>query len=85
MPVLLPRARRGGHVEDPRVQYEQVGSFRLRVGQTTRIHVDGEIRELEAGEHSVRLKPKVFEFVVADDAPALRGESAGATESGVTG
>jgi len=60
IPFLLPRARNGRHLGHPRVIYEQVPSFRMRVESRTLIHVDGELAWLERGEHSVRVRPKAL-------------------------
>ncbi len=63
IPWLAPRALRGTHTDHPSVVYEQLPGLRLRVDSDTPIHVDGEMRELPAGEHSVRVRSKVLRLV----------------------
>lgn len=69
IPLVAPKARDGRHLDHPSVTYEQLANFRIQLPQTTRIHVDGEIRELEKGEHSVRVRPRALSMVVAPDHP----------------
>ena len=38
----------------------------------TRIHVDGEIHELSQGEHSVRVRPRALNLIVAPGHPRLQ-------------
>ena len=75
---LAMRARAGRHLDHPNVHYEQVANFRLSVDHPTRIHVDGEICELPQGEHSVRVRPRALNLVVAPGHPRLRDVEAGA-------
>jgi YegS/Rv2252/BmrU family lipid kinase len=83
MPRVLPRARSGNHLGHDHVHYEQVSGFRIQLPQTTRVHVDGEIRELEKGEHSVRLRPRALTWMAAADGSlaALKRPHAAAEES----
>jgi diacylglycerol kinase family enzyme len=76
---LAGQARGGRHLGHDGVHYEQIGGFRIGLAQPTRIHVDGEISELAAGEHSVRTRPRALSFVVAPGHPRLAqsGESSG--------
>lgn len=60
MPLLLPRAKNGRHLGHPRIIYEQVPSFRIRLEEELLIHVDGELRRLEKGEHTVRLRTRAL-------------------------
>jgi diacylglycerol kinase (ATP) len=60
MPLLLPRGLRGKHIGHPLVLYEKVTGFRLRLDANSIIHVDGEIRVLDRGEHSLRVRPKAI-------------------------
>lgn len=60
MPLLLPRVKRGRHLDHESVIYEQVPSFRIRLEEETLIHVDGELRRLEKGEHSLRVRPRAL-------------------------
>ena len=69
IPLLAPRARKGEHLDHPSVTYEQRGNFRIQLSQDTRIHVDGEIRELPKGEHSVRVRSRALQLVVGPDHP----------------
>lgn len=70
---LAARARNGSHIGHASVHYEQVNSFRIGLDRATRIHVDGEIRELPHGEHSVRIKPRALQMIVAPGHPRLNG------------
>jgi len=69
IPFVAPKAREGKHLDIPAVTYEQLSSFRIQLPQTTRIHVDGEIRELAKGEHSVRVRARMLSLVCAPDHP----------------
>ena len=69
IPLVAPKARDGRHLDHPAVTYEQLSSFRIQLPQDTRIHVDGEIRTLGKGEHSVRVRPRALQIVVAPDHP----------------
>jgi diacylglycerol kinase (ATP) len=60
MPLLLPRAKQGRHLGHDSVIYEQVPSFRIRLEEEVLIHVDGELRRLEKGEHSLRIRPRAL-------------------------
>lgn len=60
LPLLLPRAKNGGHLGHPQVIYDQVSSFRIRLDEEVLIHVDGELRRLEKGEHTVRTRPRAL-------------------------
>jgi diacylglycerol kinase (ATP) len=60
IPMLLPRALRGHHLGHPRVRYEQVPSFRLTLESDALIHVDGEIRVLQRGEHLIEARPRAL-------------------------
>jgi diacylglycerol kinase (ATP) len=71
MPLLLPRALRGRHLGHPRVIYEQVPGFRLRLEGEELIHVDGELRRLPRGEHSLRVRPRALRVRL----PRARAES----------
>lgn len=73
MPALLPRARNGHHLGLPQVTYQQVGSFRLKLERHTRVHVDGEIRELKRGEHSVRVRPRALHLICNRNLPLVEG------------
>ena len=53
--------------------YEQLASFRLRLESDVMVHVDGEIRLLEKGEHSVRVRPKALRLRLP--APMSEGEA----------
>jgi YegS/Rv2252/BmrU family lipid kinase len=71
---LLPlaiKARSGNHVGHEHVHYEQLANFRLSVDHPIRIHVDGEIAELPQGEHSVRVRPRALNLIVAPGHPRL--------------
>ncbi len=57
LPLVLPRGLFGKHIGHPLVGYEQVPGFRLRVESQVMVHVDGEIRLLSRGEHSVKVRP----------------------------
>ena len=72
IPFLAPRARRGRHFDHPSVNYEQLAGFRLRLEKDTPIHVDGEMRELPRGEHSVRVRPRALRLIVAPDHPRIQ-------------
>jgi diacylglycerol kinase family enzyme len=74
LPLAL-KARGGRHLDHENVHYEQIANFRLSVDHPTRIHVDGEIHELPQGEHSVRVRPRALNLIVAPGHPRLlRGE-----------
>jgi YegS/Rv2252/BmrU family lipid kinase len=60
IPFVLPRALRGRHVGHAKVIYEQLPNFRIGCESDQMIHVDGEIRILERGEHVVRVLPKAL-------------------------
>ncbi len=72
LPRVVPRARNGKHIGLPRVHYEQVSSFRIKLPADTRIHVDGEVVELARGEHSVRIRPRLLSCVAAADSALAR-------------
>lgn len=65
IPLLAPRALVGRHTGHPSVLYEQATSLRLTLETDTRIHVDGEVRQLARGQHSVRVRPKALRLVAA--------------------
>ena len=69
IPWLAPKARRGGHLDHPSVTYEQLTNFRIQLSHDTRLHVDGEVHELPKGEHSVRIRARALQLVVAPDHP----------------
>lgn len=71
LPLAL-KARSGKHLGHEKVRYEQLANFRLSVDHPTRIHVDGEIAELPQGEHSVRVRPRALNMIVAPGHPRLR-------------
>jgi YegS/Rv2252/BmrU family lipid kinase len=60
MPLLLPRGLRGKHIGHALVVYEQVTGLRIRLESNSMVHVDGEIRVLDRGEHSLRIRPKAL-------------------------
>ena len=62
---LAARARRGRHLGHEAVHYEQLGSFRIGLHRPTRVHIDGEIVELAQGEHSIRVRGRALNFIVA--------------------
>lgn len=63
IPFLVPKALRGRHLDHPSVVYEQLASFRMGFDADQRIHVDGEVRDLPRGEHSVRVRPRALHLV----------------------
>jgi diacylglycerol kinase family enzyme len=67
IPLLIPRARAGRHLNHPKVIYEQVAGFRLRLDSRTLIHLDGELKRLEKGEYSVRVKSKSLRVRIPKD------------------
>ena len=69
IPLVAPKGRTGKHLDHPAVTYEQLSSFRIQLPQNTRIHVDGEIRELAKGEHSIRVRARALSCVCAPDHP----------------
>jgi diacylglycerol kinase (ATP) len=71
IPLLLPRARTGRHLNHPKVLYEQVSGFRLRLDSRTLIHLDGELKRLEKGEYSIRVKGKCLRVRI----PRARAEA----------
>jgi diacylglycerol kinase (ATP) len=85
MPRVVPRARRGRHLGHSSVHYQQVGSFRIQLARDTRIHVDGEIRELERGEHSVRIRPRALSCIAAVGSPLAAARRAGRGDSSADG
>jgi diacylglycerol kinase (ATP) len=75
--LVLPRGLKGTHLGHPLVQYDQVSGFRLRIESDTIIHVDGEIRILPKGEHSLRVKPKALQVRL----PGASAEPDGAVDA----
>jgi diacylglycerol kinase (ATP) len=73
---LAGRARTGKHLDHEAVHYEQIASFRIGLHRPTRVHVDGEIEELPQGEHSVRVRPRALNLVVAPGHRRLESTSA---------
>jgi diacylglycerol kinase family enzyme len=69
---LAGRARRGRHLDHAAVHYEQLSKFRIGLHRPTRIHIDGEIVELPQGEHSVRVRARALNLIVAPGHPRLR-------------
>jgi len=69
IPWLVPRARTGKHLDHPAVTYEQLSNFRIQLAHDTRVHVDGEVHQLTKGEHSVRIRSRALQLVVAPDHP----------------
>lgn len=76
IPFLAPRARKGKHLDHASVHYEQVQGLRLRLEQDTPIHVDGEVRSLPRGEHSVRVRPRALRLIVAPGHPRIQASAA---------
>lgn len=80
IPLLIPRARSGRHLNHPKVIYEQVAGFRLRLDARTLIHLDGELKRLEKGEYSVRVKSKSLRVRIPKDrALTWEGKRGGTT------
>lgn len=74
--MLLPRAAEGHHLRHRLVSYEQVPAFRLRLEAPTLIHVDGELRALDRGEHVVAVRPRGLRVRVAAGRGAQRRKGA---------
>lgn len=70
MPLLLPKGLSGKHLGHPSVRYEQVANFRLKLDTDQMVHVDGEIRVLPKGEHSVKVLPRAILVRIAAPAGA---------------
>ena len=64
---MLPSARTGGHLEYNEVQYWQSTGIRIEMERGIPIHMDGEVRSLNASEVEVTVDPRALNVMVPTD------------------